>query len=271
LRTMPPAERGEIRMTGISFPNTLFGPEAAKRAQRPHARFVNSGMIATLLGAISSDQLADGRVVSGVGGQHDFAALAHQLDGARSIIAIHATRTSAGRTNSNVVWTYANTTLPRHLRDVVVTEYGIADLRGANDRDTIAAMINVADAAFQPGLRQAAMRAGKLPQGWRPDPAWPVNTAERIAAALSPFRERGLLPAFPFGTELSQVEQRLIEPLDRLKAAGPLSLARYGLRGLTGAHEAPGEGEVLDRLDLAKPVGLKARVMRALVLGSLRS
>ena len=271
LRAMPPAERDEIRMTGISFPNTLFGQEAAKRAQRPHARFVNSGMIATLLGAVSSDQLADGRVVSGVGGQHDFAALAQQLDGARSIIAIHATRTSGGRTSSNIVWSYANTTLPRHLRDVVVTEYGIADVRGANDRDTIAAMLNVADAAFQPGLRQEAIRAGKLPQGWRLDPGRPVNSADRILAALGPFRAQGLLPAFPFGTELSEAEQRLVEPLDRLKAAGPLALARYALRGLSGANEVPGEGAALARLDLAKPAGLKARVMRALVLGSLRS
>ena len=271
LRTMPMAERDEIRMTGISFPNTLFGQEAAKRAQRPHARFVNSGMTATLLGAVSSDQLADGRVVSGVGGQHDFAVLAQELDGARSIIAIHATRISAGRTSSNIVWSYANTTLPRHLRDVVVTQYGIADLRGANDRDTIAAMLNVADAAFQPGLRQEAIRAGKLPRDWRPDLARPVNTAERIERALAPFRAQGLLPAFPFGTELSEAEQRLVEPLDRLKVAGPFALARYALRGLTGSREVPGEGAALDRLDLAKPVGLNARALRALVLGSLRS
>ena len=73
-------------MTAISFTNTLDGDEAAKRAQRRHARFVNTAMVATLLGAVSSDQLEDGRVVSGAGGQHDLVAMAHALEGARSII-----------------------------------------------------------------------------------------------------------------------------------------------------------------------------------------
>ena len=271
LRTMPRAELDEIRMVAIGFPNTLFGHEALKRGQRPDARFINSGMVATLLGAISSDQLADGRVVSGVGGQHDFAMMAQELDGARSVIAIRATRRAGGRTSSNVVWAYANTTLPRHLRDIIVTEYGIADLRGRNDNDTIAAMLAVADSAFQPGLRQEAVRAGKLRRDWQLEPSASGNTPARIKAALEPYRRLGLLPVFPFGTELSTVEQALVEPLERLKAAGPLGLVKFAIKGLTGAHEVAGEGPALDRLELAKPLGLKSNLLRAVVLGALRS
>ena len=271
LREMPRAELDEIRMTGISFPNTLFGQEASKRAQRVKARFVNSSMIATLLGAVSSDQLADGRVVSGVGGQHDFAVMAEELEDARSIIAIRATRTVAGRTTSNIVWTYANATLPRHLRDVVVSEYGVADLRGRNDRETISAMLAIADSSFQHGLRQEALRAGKLPRSWQPDEAMPSNVPARIEAALTPYRRRGLLPAFPFGSDFSEVEQRLLEPLERLRAAGPLTLARFALRGLLASREVSGEGAALKRLDLANPQDLKAWVMRGLVLGAMRS
>lgn len=270
LRQMPRSELELIRMTGISFPNTLFGQEALKRSQRAHARFVNSGMIATLLGSVSSDQLADGRVVSGVGGQHDFAVMGQELEGARSIIAIRATRKAAGRTTSNIVWQYANATLPRHLRDVIVTEYGIADLRGANDRETISAMLAIADQDFQPGLRQQAIRAGKLPRSWRPSEDAARNTAATIEAALGPFRQRGLLPVFPFGTELSDVEQNLVEPLEKLKSAGPLGLARLAGLGLLRAANADNEASALERLGLAKAVGFKTKLMQALVLGALR-
>jgi acyl-CoA hydrolase len=143
--------------------------------------------VATLLGAVSSDQLADGRVVSGAGGQHDLVAMAHALDGARSIIGVRSTRRRSRRTVSNIVWNYPNATVPRHLRDILVTAYGIADLRGKSDRDVVAAMIEVADAAFQPGLIRQAMRAGKVEEAFRTPPA-AVNSAERIAAMLEPGR-----------------------------------------------------------------------------------
>ena len=121
-----------------------------------------TAMVATLMGALSSDQLEDGRVISGAGGQHDLIAMAHALDGARSIVGVRSTRRQDRRTVSNIVWRYANATVPRTLRDIVVTEYGIADLRGKSDRDTIVEMLGIADSAFQAGLVKAAQRAGKL-------------------------------------------------------------------------------------------------------------
>ena len=39
-------------------------------------------------------------------------------------------RDSAEGPQSNIRWSYGHTTIPRHLRDMVVTEYGVADLRG---------------------------------------------------------------------------------------------------------------------------------------------
>ena len=83
-------------MTAISFTNTLLGDAALKRAQRRDARFINTAMVATLLGALSSDALEDGRVVSGAGGQHDLVAMAHELEGARSIIGVRSTRRQDG-------------------------------------------------------------------------------------------------------------------------------------------------------------------------------
>ena len=74
-------------MRGISFVNELYGHEwELKCAQRRYARFVNTTMMVTGLGAAVSDALEDGRVVSGVGGQYNFIAMAHALPEARSII-----------------------------------------------------------------------------------------------------------------------------------------------------------------------------------------
>src|SRR5579883_181241 len=116
LRAMPEDELAEICMTAISFTNTLEGDSARKRADRRHALFINTAMTATLLGAVSSDTLEDGRVVSGVGGQHDLLAMAHQLEDGRAIIAVRSRRHLRHGLQSNIVWTYANATLPARPR-----------------------------------------------------------------------------------------------------------------------------------------------------------
>ena len=68
-----------LRMTSVSSVNQLYGGEDAKRRDRVKARFVNNGMMATLLGAVVSDALENGQVVSGVGGQFNFVAQAFAL------------------------------------------------------------------------------------------------------------------------------------------------------------------------------------------------
>ena len=85
----------KLRMTSISYrQRTLWRRGNAKRRARVKARFINNAMMATLLGAVVSDGLEDGRVVSGVGGQYNFVAQAFALEGARSIIVL---RCHAGR------------------------------------------------------------------------------------------------------------------------------------------------------------------------------
>jgi acyl-CoA hydrolase len=270
LREMPPDRLARIAMTGIGFTNTLTGGAAAKRAQRRHARFVNTAMVATLMGALSSDQLEDGRVISGAGGQHDLIAMAHALDGGRSIVGLRSTRRQDRRTVSNIVWRYANATVPRMLRDIVVTEYGIADLRGKSDRDVIVEMLGVSDSAFQPALVRTAQGAGKLESSFTL-PSWAAgNRAERVAAALAPARADGTLPAFPLGTEMTEVEQALTGPLTRLRSAGYADLVRLLLGGLTPGPTTAEQRAALDRLALGDARGLADRAMRALVLGAMR-
>ena len=153
---------------------------------------------------------------------------------------------------SNIRWNYGHTTIPRHLRDIVVTEYGVADLRGKSDRDVIAAMLAVTDSRFQGELLRQAKDAGKIEKQFELPAACRDNTPERIARALKPATEQGLLPPFPFGTDFTPVEQRLMPALETLRDAPPLQLARLALRGLFAAPPAPG------RARLSRPHGARS-------------
>ena len=273
LRELPQADLEKFRMTAVSYVNEIYGGEAAKRRARVKARFVNGAMMATLLGAIVSDGLENGQVVSGVGGQYNFIAQGFALQDARSIIILRATRTSGGRTSSNIRWQYGHETIPRHLRDIVVTEYGIADLRGKTDRDVIAAMLAVADSRFQDDLLRQAKDAGKIEKDFALSDAWRHNTPERIAHALAGGRDDGLLAPFPFETDFTPIEQRLLPALLALKeaSASPLRLAALLRQGFgRGAHGAE-ISDCLARMGLDRPSSLAQYAYAALLRGALRS
>lgn len=266
LREMDPTLLGKIRMTRISFTNQLYGDEAAKAASRKKARFVNNAMMATALGAAISDGLEDGRVVSGVGGQYNFVEQAFALKDARSIIAINATRGAGRKTQSNVRWSYGHTTIPRHLRDIVVSEYGIADLRGKSDEQVIAAMLSITDSRFQDDLLRHAKDAGKIAKSYEIAPSHRQNDPDRIERALSPLQKSGLLPPFPFGSDFTPLEQRLIGVLEMLQTASPLELIR-----LAGAGLGAGEDEALARLYPDRSASVGQFIARALLRGALKS
>ena len=175
LREMPLEQRARFAMTRISFINELYGQEELKRRQRRDARFINTAFGMTLLGAGVADQLEDGRVLSGVGGQYNFVAQAHALEGGRSILLLRSWRESGGEVTSNLFWTYGHCTIPRHLRDIVVTEYGIADLRGQTDSEVIARLLAVCDSRFQQGLIEQAKEAGKLPRDFQLDARFTIS------------------------------------------------------------------------------------------------
>lgn len=273
LRTMPEEELADIAMTSVSYVNQLYGGEELKRTQRQKARFINNALMVTALGAVVSDGLADGRVVSGVGGQYNFVAQAHELDGARSIIALDATRTAMGQTTSNIVWNYGHVTIPRHLRDIIVTEYGIADLRGKSDRDVIAAMLNITDSRFQPELLAMAKRMGKIEKGYEIPDANRANHPEKLQSALGAARKDGILPLFPLGTEMTPTEVTIIPALQNLKAIAHSKprLLVAAARGAVGEAPSPTELECLKRLSLHRPQGLTERILSWSVLWGLRA
>ena len=270
LREMTPAQLARIQMMPVSFTNELYGDEDLKRRARVDARFVNNAMMATLMGAAISDGLENGQVVSGVGGQYNFVAQAFALRGARSILAVEATRQAGVKTQSNIRWAYGHQTIPRHLRDIFVTEYGVADVRGKSDADVIAAMLGIADSRFQAELARQAKDAGKLPKSFEIPAVHRDNHPERIADALRPAREAGLLPQFPFGSDFTDTEQRLIPALQFLQDAqrAPQRLLGVLWQGLTGTPNASDQ-ECLARLGLDAPKTLSERAYRALVSAAL--
>jgi hypothetical protein len=270
LREMTPEQISRIRMMPVSFTNALYADEEAKRRARVDARFVNNAMMATLMGAAVSDGLEDGQVISGVGGQYNFVAQAFAMEGARSILTLEAARWVGRKAQSNIRWSYGHQTIPRHLRDVFVTEYGVADVRGKSDAEVIAAMLAIADSRFQGELAKAAKDAGKLPKSFEIPAEHRENFPERIAAALKPAREAGLLPSFPFGSDFTDVEQRLIPALQLLQAVQRTPLRLPGLLwdGFWRKPDAADE-ECLTRLGLDRPVDMQERVYRALINAAL--
>jgi acyl-CoA hydrolase len=236
LRTMTDEQRRAIGMKRVSEVNELYGgQETLERLQRRDARFFNTCMMATALGAAVSDALGDGRVVSGVGGQYNFVAMAHALPDARSILMLRASRETSGHVRSSIPWNYPHTTIPRHLRDLYVTEYGIADVRGRADEDCVIAMAAIADARFQDELIATAKNNGKLRADFVVPAAARRNTPECLRAALSPFHADGTLPDYPLGSDFTEVEQRLVSALGWLKTntQTPGGKLRMLLRTLT--------------------------------------
>jgi acyl-CoA hydrolase len=273
LRQMNRSEREQICMTGISYVNELFDQEELKRLQRKAARFINTGLIVTLTGSVASDGLEDGRVLSGVGGQYNFVAMAHALDHGRSIIMIRSTSEEDGKLRSNIRWNYGHVTIPRHLRDIVVTEYGIADLRGRSDEEVIAALLEIADSRFQDSLLKLAKHAGKVRRDYRiPDHAR-NNRPETLKQMLAEYRERGLFPEFPFGTDLTKEELELrkgLLALEQLIKTKKLHLPR--LAEIRKVAIIPQEArKYLERMQLDQPRSVKERLLRRTLVYALAS
>jgi len=270
LQDLTPEEHSSIDMTHISFVNSLYGDEELKRRHRLDARFINTAFSVTLLGAGVADQLDDGRILSGVGGQYNFVAQAHELEGARSVLLVRSTRQKDGQASSNILWNYGHTTIPRHLRDIVVTEYGVADLRSKTDAEIIAAMLNICDSRFQGELMDKAKSMGKLPRDYKIPAAYTHNTPERLQKIYREHHAKGHFVEFPLGSDFTYVEEMLLVALGWLKshikpsAMGELARASV-ISDDTAHHYLPH----LERMGLNKPGTVKEKLYRQLLLIAL--
>ena len=269
LRNMPAHALAKIDMTRIDFINELYGQEELKRAQRRMARFMNTTMIVTLLGAAASDALESGQVVSGVGGQYNFVAMSHALPDARLIMMLRATHDNKAGLKSSIVWNYGHVTSPRHLRDVVITEYGVAELRGQPDSEVVKRLIAVADSRFQDELVKQAKAHGKLEASYQVPEQYRHNLPGVLAEKLQPWAAAGLLPDFPFGTDLTDDELHIVRALKRLKHASqhPSELISMAFKSLWEGKEMPKAYQ--ERLGMTDAHSFKDTVVRRLLAGNL--
>jgi acyl-CoA hydrolase len=273
LKSMPEVEAKKICMTDIAYVNQLYGCEEIARLQRVKARFINTTIMVSLLGAACSDGLEDGRKISGVGGQYNFVAMAHALDDGRSVLMCRSTRTKGEQVSSNIVWNYGHITIPAHLRDVVVTEYGIAMLRGQREKDVIARLLNIADSRFQEELLQQAKQAGKIAQDYEIPQQFRNNTPERLNRIVARLQPEGLFPKFPFGTDFTPEEQVLADVLQSLKVKmGSRRTLFKTLAGAVGIASSLTEAAApyLARMGLDNPRDFKETAIQKLIISELK-
>jgi 4-hydroxybutyrate CoA-transferase len=119
---------------------------------------INSALQVDLMGQVCADTIG-AKQFSGVGGQVDFVRGASRSQGGKSIIALPST--AAGGKISRIAAQLdpgASVTTSRNDVHYVVTEHGIADLRGKTLRERAAAMIEVAHPDFRSELKSAVQK-----------------------------------------------------------------------------------------------------------------
>lgn len=120
------------------------------KINRLHA--INTAIQVDLMGQVNAESI-EGNQVSGVGGQTDFICGAALSNGGKSIIVIPSS--SGDQARSKIVPRLehgASVTSLRHDVDYVVTEFGIANLKGLSLRERARALIAVAHPKFREWL-----------------------------------------------------------------------------------------------------------------------
>ncbi|MDH3386992.1 MAG: acetyl-CoA hydrolase [Gammaproteobacteria bacterium] len=267
LRNLSDEDRGLINMKSVQDINQLYGHEEIDRLHRKDARFVNTCMMMTLNGSAVSDGLDNNRVISGVGGQYNFVAMAHALPDGRSILNLRSTRITGKGETSSIVWNYGQMTIPRHLRDIVVTEFGIADLRGKTDQEIIHQLLTITDSRFQQGLVDAAKENGKIRSNYSVSAAFRQNGVAEISKKLAKYKDRGLFNAFPFGTDLTEEEIFVGRALKILKKKkqNPLTMIATLLKAFFIPVDQKPYRKYLQRMQLDKASSFEEKLYQKLL------
>ena len=119
---------------------------------------INNALQVDLTGQVAAETIGN-LIWSGVGGQTAFSIAANYSRGGRSITVLPSTSLVAGERVSRIVPTLpggAAVTVPRTLVDYVVTEHGIAHLRGKSLRERAQELIAIAHPDFHAELRREA-------------------------------------------------------------------------------------------------------------------
>lgn len=135
---------------------TVNAPEVI--ARNANMVCINGALAVDLHGQAASDALG-AKQFSGIGGAEDFAAGPGLSAGNRSLLCMPSTASPGGRRVSRIVECFepgTPVTTPRHQADVVVTEYGVAELAGCSVGERARALAAIAHPDFRDALQRAA-------------------------------------------------------------------------------------------------------------------
>ena len=124
----------------IAMRSSLYTHEVEVLGRIKKFTALNSAIEVDLTGQINAE-VADGRYIGGVGGAVDFLRGAHRSKGGLPIIAL---RSRAGGKSKIVVALSGPVSTSRADAGIIVTEHGIADLRGQPLHERIKRMIDIA-------------------------------------------------------------------------------------------------------------------------------
>ncbi len=212
----------------FEFLPTEFVNDPFVIAQNDKLVSINSALQVDLTGQVCADSMGT-RFYSGIGGQVDFIRGAARSNGGRSIIALPST--AKGGTVSRIVATLtegAGVVTTRGDVHTIVTEHGVAELKGRTVRERALALIAVAHPAFRSELLEAA-RARRLvaqeqiawPEHGKPYPV-ELESQQRFKdleiffRPIRPSDER-MLRDFFYSHSAETVMQRYHAPLKSLK------------------------------------------------------
>lgn len=120
---------------------------------------INSALAVDLFSQVSSESAGPNHI-SGTGGQLDYVVGAFNSKGGKSFICLNSTfKDKNGVLHSNIKPVFepgTNVTVPRSLVHYVVTEYGMAQLKGKSTWERAEALINIAHPDFREELIQKA-------------------------------------------------------------------------------------------------------------------
>ena len=142
--------RKDLVLKDVAWTNAPF-----RIAQNPKVMSINSAVEVDLTGQVCADSVGT-RIISGVGGQHDFMYGGSLSEGGKTFIAIPS-MTEKGVSKINPVLSEgAGVVTTRHMVQNIVTEYGVAELRGKSLAERARALIAIAHPSVREELDRAA-------------------------------------------------------------------------------------------------------------------
>jgi len=138
----------------VNVVSSLRGHNVTLLSSLPNFISINSAIEVDLTGQINAESVGT-QQISGVGGSVDYVETAYQSRGGHRVTVIQST--AKGGVKSSIVPRLGEgttTSIPRSMADIIVTEHGVADLRGKSTHERAEAMVAIADPPFRDELAQ---------------------------------------------------------------------------------------------------------------------